>query len=190
MTQHSLVDIWASVFPNPAWLVKKGHGSFLTFEFGQPELTIREPQLRPVASSEKVRQLASRRLVTVSGDWHLWIYCCNWSIIQNGVELSHNESSDDVIDRATNRLDGQKLKAVERGAVAGSWLFSFDLGGELQTRPYEGDQLVQHFGDQLVEQWMLFERKSGKVLTARSDGLCSYDPGDTPADSEVYWSKM
>jgi len=182
MWQCSFKQIWTPIYPNPAWLVKKGHGSFLTFEFGQPELKIREPGVRSPDVSEKARQAAARRLVTVSGEWHLWIYCCNWSIFYNGVKLSHNESPDDVIDRAANRLDGQKLKEVERGELPGSWLFVFDLGGKLQTWPYDGELLE--------EQWMLYERTSGKVLVARADGLCSYEAGDHPADAERHWSTM
>lgn len=182
MTELSFEDLWAPIYENPAWLVKKGHGSFLTFEFGQPELRIREPKPYSDAVSEKVREGSARRLVTVTGQWHLWIYCCRWSIFHHQVELAHCESPDDVIDRAANRLDGQKLKMVERGGQVGSWLFGFDLGGELRTRPCDHDPLV--------EQWMLYERASGNVLVARADGLCSYEAGDLPAHEARDWSKM
>ncbi len=35
--------IWPAICETPAWSVTKGQGSFLTFEFGQPALHVREP---------------------------------------------------------------------------------------------------------------------------------------------------
>lgn len=171
--------IWSAVYGHPAWSVKHGHGSFLTLEFGQPELEIREPQVvtRPDAS-ERVRERLARRTVTVTGRWHLWIYCCNWSLTSNGKDAAHSESSDDDIEFATQRLDGQKLLAVSPGETPGSWVFAFDLGGELKTWPY-GD-------DPSNEQWFLFERESGNVLSVREDGLCSYGLADTPRGDEKW----
>lgn len=172
--------IWAPVYGHPAWLVRKGHGSFLTLEFGTPELQTREPDVSSLASSERVRALAARRLVTVTGSWHLWIYCCHWSITLNGEELAWSESPDDAITLATRGIDGQKLLSVERGANPQSWVFGFDLGGELKTRPY-GD-------DPSVEQWFLYERDSGNVLAARADGLISYGPGTLRLEDATWHS--
>jgi hypothetical protein len=159
--------------------VTHGHGSFITLEFGQPELQIIEPRIMARAdASERVRERLARRTVTVTGRWHLWIYCCNWSLTLNGKEAVHNESSDGDIKFATERLDGQKLLSVSRGETPGSWGFAFDLGGALITWPY-GD-------DPSYEQWFLFERESGNVLSVREDGLCSYAPADTPSGDEKW----
>lgn len=117
--------IWSAVYGHPAWSVKKGHGSFLTLEFGPPALRIREPELASPDASERVRELAGRRLVTVTGSWRLWIYCCNWSIELNGKELAHSESPDDDITFAAEQLDGQKLLSVGRGTTPSSWVFAF-----------------------------------------------------------------
>jgi hypothetical protein len=169
--------IWSAVYGYPAWSVKQGYGSFLTLEFGQPELRIREPALASRDASEHVRKFLERRLVTVTGNWHLWIYCCNWLITLGGKEAAESESPDEVIAFATRRLDGQKLLSVARGTTPGSWVFAFDLGGELKTRP-SGD-------DPAVEQWMLYERTSGNVLSVRADDHCSYGAGNrTVGDHE------
>ncbi|MDS0793506.1 hypothetical protein NUV26_15175 [Burkholderia pseudomultivorans] len=173
--------IWAAVYGNPAWSVRKGHGSFLTLEFGPPAHLIREPERTSPEASERVRELAARRRVTVTGRWHLWIYCCNWLIAQDDKELAHSESPDDVMTFATQRIDGQKLVSVERGARPHSWLFNFDLGGQLRTWPYDDDLSC--------EQWFLHERDSGNVLAARADGLISYGPATRTAKDED-WTPM
>lgn len=164
--------IWSAVYGHPAWSVRKGHGSFLTLEFGSPTLHIREPRTALPNASEKVRELAARRLVTVTGNWHLWIYCCSWSIELSGKEAAHSESPGDDITFAAERLDGQKLLSVGYGTMPSSWMFAFDLGGVLKTWPYDEDPSD--------EQWLLYERDSGDVLSVRADGLCSYGSGSRP----------
>jgi hypothetical protein len=144
-------------------------------------LQIREPKLASPKASEKVRENLGRRRVTVTGSWHLWIYYCNWSITLSGKEVAHNESSVDDITFATQRLDGQKLLSVSRGTTPGSWVFAFDLGGELKTWPYGEDPSD--------EQWLLYERDSGDVLSVRADGLCSYGAGSRLPENEV-WERI
>ncbi len=159
----------------PVWLVKKGHGSFLTFEAGLPRLLVQEP--RAVASdSESVRRAYARRLVTVRGDWHLWIYMCNWRISADGALLAHSESSDQEIDRAASALDGQKIVAVAIDPSTGGSRFEFDLGRSLECSPYEpGDDEV----------WMLFTPEK-QVLNWRADGVYSLTAEEAPPGSEVW----
>lgn len=161
---------FAPILGRPAWQVKQGHGSFLTLEFGEPRLLIDEP---------KERRGRRYRIVTIRGDWHLWVYCCSWDIFQDGERLAHSESDHQTIEKATNQLDGQHLEKlwIEPGTVATR--FEFDLGGILSTFPFESDD------DEPNEQWMLFE-PSGRVVSIRSDNRFSYHPGNTPP-SEVRW---
>lgn len=161
--------LWSPIHDYPAWGVKQGHGSFLTLEFGQPELRIREPVVAPPDASAKTRARCARRLVTVTGYWHLWIYCCNWQITLNGTLAAHSESPDGRIAFAASRLDGRKLVAVTRDTHVGAWAFSFDPGGMLRTSPY--------WDDPTVEQWYLFDRGTGNVLSVRADDFASYGPG-------------
>lgn len=88
----------------PAWQVKRSHGSFVTFEFGQPRMDqiryrTREGYLPDVLAGIELK------LMTVRGDWHLWIYCCHWSLSLQGIELSHCESDDVTMARALRLLD-------------------------------------------------------------------------------------
>ena len=154
----------------PAWQVKKGYGSFLTLEFGEPSLVIDEPRepRRP-----------RNRIVTIRGDWHLWIYCCNWEIAQDGKRLAHSESDDEIIAKATAQLDGQCLERLwmEPGTVVTH--FEFDLGAVLKTFPYDDDD------DEPNEQWMLYE-PSGDVLSVRSDNRFCHGSAETPPNEEQW----
>jgi hypothetical protein len=149
----------------PVWGVKQGHGSFLTFEFGEPTLEVRERQ-----SAEK----GLRRLTYVQGQSHLWIYCCHWRAMQDDEQLAWSEDTNDLIDRAAATLDGQKLLAVSVGPKTGQSRFTFDLGGSLETWPY-GD-------DPTDEQWII--HRGAETFAYRADGLYSHGPSDRTPDSE------
>ena len=150
----------------PAWGVKQGHGSFLTFEFGQPKLEVGKPR----QSDER----GSRRTAYVHGEWHLWIYCCNWRASQDGAELAWSEDATEAIGRAVGRLNGQKLIGVDVAPAEGSSTFKFDLGGVLETWPY-GD-------DPTDEQWIILS--ATEAFAYRADGFYKRDPSDTPPDQE------
>jgi hypothetical protein len=156
----------------PAYQVKQGHGSFLTMEFGSPSLVVHEPKEPKPEMSERVNQSRARRLVTVRGEWHLWIYCCQWEILQEEKVLSHDESPDSTIQKAADFLNGQKLIRVAVRPDS-STIFQFDLGGILRTQPYEDGEVD--------EQWMLYE-PSKRVFRISSDGSYAHSPGNTPPD--------
>ena len=155
----------------PSWNVKKGYGSFLTFEFGNPSLSIREPR-DTLNSNPRVRQILARRCVTVRGRWHLWVYCCDWRISMGRESLAHNESTDEEIAAACIELDGQAIQNVTCESKIGRTHFHFDLGGVLETSPYD---------DELLEQWMLY-LPDGNVYTYRSDGAASFGLGNRSED--------
>ena len=151
----------------PAWNVKQGHSSFLTFDFGEPRLEVSEWH------SEK-RGL--RRLARVRGQWHLWIYCCHWRALQGGTQLAWSEDADELIERAAAMLNGQKLLAVRVDPNQGRSTFEFDLGGAVETWPF-GD-------DPSEEQWTVLT--AGEAFAFRADGFYSRGPSDTPPD-RVQW---
>lgn len=95
------------LYGKPCWNTKAGYGSFITFEVGEPHLVVHEPRKSP-AKSKKVRNLFARRLVTIRGDWHFWIYCCKWSVFSSG-KLVGDSSSVQAIRKAIACLDGQPL---------------------------------------------------------------------------------
>ncbi len=147
----------------PCWEVKRGYGSFLTMEFGEPSLDI-------FMTGRK------RRGVYVHGEWHLWIYCCEWAAFE-GRKLIGDSSKNKGIDKAAAELNGQMLKNV-RAYKNGRTDFRFEYGTLLRTRPYDKDS----------EQWRLYE-PDGDVLSFRADGSISHQPGNTPADEEK-WTKI
>lgn len=139
----------------PSWQVKQGWGSFLTLEFGLPS-----QEIYPVSERKSEQGFSHpQRLVVIKGQWHLWIYCCGWDLLQDGKLLAHNESDRETIAEACRVLDGQALTDFRFHRDNGQCRFEFDLGGKLETGPYS---------DKLEVQWMLF-RPDGKVLSFRSD---------------------
>ena len=144
----------------PCWNAKRGVGSFLTFEFGDPSLRVREP----------IGKLTSRLVIPV-GTWHLWIHSCDWRIHNGGELIAHSESIDSDISRAIAFLDGQAVSQIpEFDATAGQWMFWFDLGGVLTTKPYDAQ-----VSD---DQWLLFEPDS-HVLVADGFGNLTRRKGNS-----------
>lgn len=163
--ERLLTAAFAPVYGRPCWHVRGGHGSFLTLEFGEPSLQIREPRRARSPLDNRVERRLAQRVVTVRGQWHLWIYCCAWAVTVDGAPVG-DSSSDAAIDRAADALDGQKLLRVARAPGPGAWQFDFDLGGRLVTWPYDD-----------AEQWMLYE-PNDLVTTADATGLLSRTPSD------------
>ncbi len=168
-------QVFAPLLGLPAWSVEKGQGSFLTMEFGEPHLKIREPKIS-TSKSEKVRRLMARRNVRPCGQWHLFIYCCFWRVMSDGVEIAHCESSNDDIKIAAWHIDGQLLIDVKVDPAKGTSVFTFDQNTMLETWP----------GDQSDEtQWLLY-LPSGDVFTYRADGMHNLAPGNQPPDQATW----
>jgi hypothetical protein len=104
----------------PCWQVTQGYGSFITMEFGQPRLEIREPV--PRARHAALR----RRTVTVRGGHHLWIEQCSWKILEDTREIAHSESSRDDIAKALARIDGQILQELRVQPSNGTCTLGFE----------------------------------------------------------------
>jgi hypothetical protein len=83
-----LRQTFAPLIGLPAWFVRKGYGSSLTMEFGNPHLEIRQPKAASPQVSDQVRRALARRLVLPRGDWHLWIYCCHWRVLAEDREIA------------------------------------------------------------------------------------------------------
>ena len=76
------------------------------------------------------------------------------------------------IDRAARELNGQKLIDVVIPSRGARTRFVFDLGAELETKPF----------DRSREQWLLYE-PGGNVLAWRADRKYKYGPGNRPPGS-------
>ena len=103
---------FAPLYGAPCWLVREGHGSFLTLEIGGSRAIDR-------------------------GEWHLWIYCCAWRVTLDGRRVAHSESDSAVIQAACALLDSIQYLDVHRKSGGSS--FSFSSGANLDTRPYGKD---------------------------------------------------
>lgn len=176
--QDIIDQVFSPLYGLPCWNARSGYGSFLTMNFGGPYLKISEPRPTKDNVSERLRKMRSRRQVRIWGDWHLWIYCCEWHVF-TGEELIGDSdlqgSTKERIQSAADELDGQKLLQVSVTPNAGTSVFKFDLGSRLETQLY----------DEESEQWMLFE-PSGDVFTYGADGRYKHQPGDTPPEKEIW----
>jgi hypothetical protein len=174
--------------------VKRGHGSFLTLEFGQPHLVVWEPKsLRNVATppssasegeSRGPAKKRRRRLVYVHGEGHLWIHCCDWVLESHG-QLVGDSSSKRSIDLAARELGGQRLLAITVDSESASSTFNFDLGARLRAYPYSRRS---RYYDPTNTLWML-RVPSGHWLSMRSDGQYSYVAGNRRGGSDP-WRRM
>ena len=77
-------NAFGPAYGHPCWNVKPGVGGFLTMEFGNPTLPVHA--LLPTAQAEGV----PRRGAVVHGEWHLWVYCCEWVVRTDGKEIGHS----------------------------------------------------------------------------------------------------
>lgn len=178
MIENPLENVFHNLYGQPCWNARSGYGSFLIMEFGQPSLEIREPWIPKPTSSPAVVRSASRRLVTIRGQWHLWISSCAWQVFTGDKRIGHSNrrgSTKEPIKRAAKELNGQKLLRVSFDQKSGKTIFAFDLGSRLETHPY----------NKMEEQWLLFE-PSGSVFVLRGDGQYAYQPDNTPPDAQVW----
>lgn len=160
----------------PCWGVDAGQGSMISFEFGEPSLKIREP-IKPTKHMQKnIKEILDRRRVTVNGEWFLWIYCCDW-IVKENKKIIGDSTTKLRMEKASKFLDGQKLINVIIRPRGCRTVFEFDLGGILETKPY----------DKISEQWLFYE-PDGKVLTLRADKMFSYGHKDTSQENEKWQS--
>lgn len=160
--------VFNKIYGKPCWNVRPGYGSFLTFEFGNPRLVIREPKKTIGKIPDKIKKiLEARRNVTIRGDWYLWIYCCSWNVLLKN-KIIGDSTSKRKMKLAASFLDGQKLTKVTICARTPNTVFEFDLGARLETKSY----------DKTSEQWMLYEPK-GKVFTIRADNTYCYEDAKT-----------
>jgi hypothetical protein len=166
--------IFKGIYGKPCWNVKPGHGSFLTLEFGQPHLEVREPTLASTGASPRVRKVLTRRNVFVHGEWHLWIYCCDWEVLTKG-KGTGDSSTKSRIRLAADVLSGQRLIRFSFDPKKVRCVFQFDLGATLRTVPYDEDS----------EQWSLYTPKH-MVLTLRADHRYQYIRSDLPRNQDAW----
>ena len=130
-----LEDVLRPIVGKPAWQVRRGSGSFLTLEFGEPHLEVREPRIPRGETSVRVRQNFQKRRITVVGHWHFWVQYSEWTVVTQNHESSSEDTDVEKIDSCLSELDGQILLEVVENKKAASCEFKFDLGGTLTIFP-------------------------------------------------------
>lgn len=169
----SIIDsIFQPVIGKHCWNTENGVGSSLRFEFGEPHFVIHREPYKSKSTKPRMVRLAARRIVAIQGDWHLWIWSCDWRFFRNNILVGDSESNRKELKQIAYDLEGQALISVKVSGV-GMTVFEFDLGGRLETFPYSETSEEP----EPEEQWMLFQ-PSGMVFTFRSDGKYSHQMGN------------
>jgi len=141
LKKREIQDLFRPLIGQKAWGGKIGWGSFLTIEFG-------------------ARHLEDHRF---HGDWHLWLYQCDWELRSGRRLLAHSESKKRIMQLAINNLNDAQLTN-----------FSFDARQMLSTLTF-GRQLhltCKPYPDATPDEecWMLF-MPNQQVASLRSCGL-------------------
>jgi len=139
------------------WFVRTGPDAILRLEFGNPHLEIRKPLNARLDRRPSVIDSVERRIVTPTGQWHLFVENGFWEIRTRRYSCSRAQSNAAAI----SQLDGQQLMDVK---ISEQYClrFVFDLGGVLCVRPPEEHAADCDWSDQ--DQWVLFSQ-NGNFLS-------------------------
>lgn len=159
---HEIEQLFQPLIGQLAWSVKRGHGSFLTLEFGRPHLAVREP-IRTKSADAKIRAGLENRRVSCSGQWGLWVTHSYWKIAAKGKTRDHRDEHAKV-DEVLQLIDGQKLLGAKFSSKNKMLTMRFDLGGNVQI------WLPQKLEDRGNEMWALQNNERGHILSCLNDG--------------------
>ncbi|MBW0005450.1 MAG: hypothetical protein JO216_18405 [Hyphomicrobiales bacterium] len=160
-------DAFLPLLGELVWSVHRGHGTFLTMEFGLPHRIIREPIVASKEASARVKRNLAKRRVTIVGDWHFWIEMAHWEVKTTNCSVSDHDVQAVKIDEALHELDGQKLLSVGFGEQASSCILRFDLGGFIHIFPYEN---YQHSGKDSETQLWSISHFNTQIVYLKADG--------------------
>lgn len=150
----------SSLIGQLVWNAQRGVDTFLTMEFGEPHLSMREPIVPKASVSPRKRRSLQRRRVFVVGDWHLWVQHADWKLKTANGTLSSNHDVGTKRDEMLHDLSGQRLLSIDVIPATRKWTLVFDLGGVLDIWPatYEAEELWGLHG------W------NGDIVGCRQDG--------------------
>ncbi len=148
----------------PCWGAANGYGSWLTFNFGNPHLEIREP--KPDSELAVFRM----RGVRAEGEHRLWVNMAEWLIFQDGARLAHSESDRETIGLAAATLDGQILLEARTEPNPLMTQLTFDLGGRLWVSRYQQWEPDHALWQAANGDIITALHASGRVLVERPEG--------------------
>jgi hypothetical protein len=112
------------------WSARRGYGTCLTLQFGEPHRDVREPIQASENASAAVKRTLGRRLVSIKGDISLWIRDSQWSVSTKGAAVHWTSDAALVEQMLVFHLDGQKVLSADRRAD--ETVLEFDLGTTLR----------------------------------------------------------
>ena len=112
LTPEKAMEQFQPLFGLKPWRARLGYGSFLTFEFGN-----------------LVKEMGHQH-----GEWHLWVYQCDWSLLSEGRRAVDSDARRTLIDRWVRLLEKEPLTNVKQ-VQPGEWAFSFGVRHRLLCRP-------------------------------------------------------
>jgi len=150
-------EIIRPLLGTPAWGIRLGVGSFLTVEFGAPEVA------SPAAAKH--------------GELHLWLYMCAWRIEKGEHILAGSDDDRPEIEAALQDLEFGDAEQVE--------LVKPSLDLRVQFR--SGARLVTFAASSAHDQaqWMLFT-PNGYCLTVFGDGSYEHTPRTAPRPRSLH----
>ena len=150
MNNRQLYKSLKPVLGVECWKPKQGFGSFLSFQFGLPQIS------PPLKSQGKAR---------IHGRYQLSVLQCVWEIWDDGNKLAWSESERSEIETALKQLDGQQLSSVDMDDGCGA--FNFGESAQLLLWRYEDYEV----DDDL---WTLFRPESSYSYLANDQ--ISFNP--------------
>lgn len=112
--KEQVEDLFEPLLGRKSWGARIGYGSFVTIEFGE-------------------RRLFHHRY---HGEWHLWLYLCDWELFSGNRQLAHSESKKHIMQVAIDNLNNAELRKVsfEPQSMVTKLAFGHDL--RLLCQPY------------------------------------------------------
>ena len=96
--RDQLEAIFRPLVGQKPWQVRLGYGSFVTMEFG-----------KKTKDSWGVR---GERISAIHGEWHLWLYQCDWKLTKHRKLVISSDDDRDSIAPALETLEGRTLECV------------------------------------------------------------------------------
>src|ERR1700683_4892598 len=123
------------------WNIQLGEGSFITMEFGAPEANP-----------------SGRR---VHGEWHLWLYMCNWRIETADKVLAGSNDDHEKVQSVLKTEVFDETKTFQVLEPSKDLFIDFTSGLKLHT--------FSSSSDHDEEQWKLFTPEGKVLLIYRSE---------------------
>jgi len=147
LKNKQIEELFQPLIRQKAWGARIGWGSFVTIEFG-------------------ARHLDDHHY---HGDWHLWLYQCDWELRSGERLLAHSESKKRIMQLAIDNLNGTELTDVSFDTRQVLTAFTFNRQLHLTCKPY-----TDAASDE--ECWMLF-MPDRQVASLQESGL-KVEPAD------------